>query len=108
MSDTVGLLAMLVPGTLLVGGILGWARRGSHGPKAHDSASEPGLRSADQAPSPARWLPIFLFGAGALMVLLLAVLVARPLDPASASGLIEVIGPGFVGLMWLASRGFLK
>ena len=106
MSDTVGLLAMLVPGTVLVGGILGWARRGSNGPTPPSQTAEPLIQSSDQAPT--RWLPIFFFGAVSLMVLVLAVLVPRPFGLLSASGIIAVVGPGLLGLMWLVSRGFLK
>ena len=105
-SDTVGLLAMLVPGTVLVGGTLAWARRGSNGPTAPRQTGEPLVHPSDQPP--ARWLPIFLVGVGFLMVLMLAVLLERPLSLGSISGVIAVLGPGLLGLIWLASRGFLK
>ncbi|MCH2186860.1 hypothetical protein MK280_13415 [Myxococcota bacterium] len=108
MSDAVGLLAMLVPGTVLVGGILGLARRSSPAPASSSEASEAPTQSSDPAPSPARWLPIFFFGVATLMVLSLSVLVERPLNSESALALMGFIGPGLLGLVWLASRGFLK
>lgn len=105
-SDTVGLLAMLVPGTVLVGGILALARRGSRDPAQPSENAEPLIQSSDQPP--ARWLPFFLVGVGFLIVFVLAVLVERPLGLLAASGMIAVVGPGLLGLVWLASRGFLK
>ena len=108
MSDTVGLLAMLVPGTVLVGGILGLARRSSLDPASSREASEAPIESSDPAPSPARWLPIFLFGVATLMVLSLFVLVERPLNPESALAMMGFVGPGLLGLFWLVSRGFFK
>ena len=108
MSDAVGLLVMLVPGTALVGGILAWARRGSSIEDVSGRVSLAPVRSAAPVHRLVRWVPFLLFCTAGLLGLILGVLVERPLSPVVAFGILGLLGPGFLGLVWAGSRGFFK